>query len=228
MADKPFADIHDEETVRVLTALEGHTFDVVRSGNELFWCREKAWKTYRLSSRDISSGLGLRPSDQIEIFWWAFVNYVYQFEEKAKLYLNTYNKFAPFFDYPPIADAGRMIREVSKRLRKFTAFRHESLHEWHQPSETIGQLPLIELILENRDVFKRLGETRYLELPPKLPFRMTRRGMHSSMTAAMSEMTALTEELTSAHCRSILTACYKVTSYTQWAKAGHARFKFGI
>jgi hypothetical protein len=227
MAEKPFADIDDEETVRALAILEGHTFNVVRAANELFWSREKAWKSYRLSCRDLSRGLKLRPSDQIEIFWWAFVNYVYQFEEKSKLYLNTYNRFAPFFNYLPVTNPGKLINSISAQLKRFTAFRHESLHQWHNPPDAIGQLPLVEFMIENKDSFQRLEDAAYLKLPPKFLFRMTRRGMHSKMSDAMLEMSNLSEELTSNHHRPILLACYKVNSYVQWAKAGHARFKFG-
>jgi hypothetical protein len=227
MAEKPFADIDDEETVKALTILGGHTFNVVRAANELFWSREKAWKSYRLSCRYISHSVKLRPSDQIEILWWSFVNYVYQFEEKSKLYLNTYNRFAPLFGYPSVADPGKLIHSVSSRLKRFTAFRHESLHQWHNPPDAIGQLPLVEFMIENKDFFQRLEDIAYLNPRPKSVFRMTRRGMHSKMSDAMLEMSNLSEELTSNHHHPILLACYKVNSYVQWAKAGHARFKFG-
>ena len=79
----------------------------------------------------------------------------------------------------------------------------------------------------HKSTFEKLPGTDYLNLPNKTLFRITRREMQAEMQEAMVEMAAIFEELVGGHKSNILLACYKVTSYTQWAKAGHVKFKFG-
>lgn len=226
MTENPFDGVADKETVKVLTALEACTWNVVRSIAEIFWCREKAWKTYRLSSQDIAKSARLQPSDMIEIYWWAFVNYVYQFEQKTKLYLNCFNKFAPFYGLEPIESPGKLIKKTSKRLKEFTAYRGDSVHNWHIPPDVVGQLPLVEHMQSQREIYRRFPGTEYLDLPPKHLFRLTRRRMRSKMESAMATMETISTDLTAGHKSEIYSACYKLSSYTQWAKAGHTKLKF--
>jgi hypothetical protein len=227
MVEEPFVGITDPKTLEALKLLEGNTYNVIRAANEMFWCQEKAWKTYRLSSQDMSSRTSLRPSDQLEIFWWAFVNYIYQFEEKSKLFLNCYKAFSPLFDLKAAPCLGGTIKRVSKRLRKYTEFRHVSLHESHYPPAVIGHLPLVECMQENIEFYRRLPDTEYLALPPKYLFRLTRSHVHSEMESGMEEMASIAADILLPHARPILLAAYKVASYTQWAKAGQVTFKFG-
>jgi len=157
----------------------------------------------------------------------AFINYIYQFEQKVKLYLNCHIEFAPFFGLLQISNPGKIISKSSKKLKKYTAFRGQSVHNWHTAPAIIGQLPLVETMQENEDFYRQLPGTGYLDLPPKHLFRLTRRNMRFEMENAMQMMAEISQSITSEHRSSIYTACFKLSSYTQWAKAGQAKFKFG-
>lgn len=139
--------VKDKHKRRVLAAVGAKLFLTIRAAHEMSWVLQKAWIPYRLSEKH-GKEKQIRRSEYLEFLWFGYVNYVYQFQEKHKLFLNSYNVNSNIFQTHPVQDVSIRLKRARKTFADFTAYRGEIVHEWHRPHKVMGVLPLVETSVE--------------------------------------------------------------------------------
>lgn len=84
-------------------------------------------------------------SDHFYFVWFNFTNHCYVFRERAKKFLNQYNKMCQTFaqqktTIPPF------LKKIDSELRSFIKFRGQYVHEWEDHHVSYEHFQLVEML----------------------------------------------------------------------------------
>lgn len=106
--------------------------------DHVFLCRQMA-------NRYPWHGTKISKSDHFYFVWSIFTNHCYIFRERAKKYLNDYNRTCDFFQQKSISVA-KFLKRIDKELSDYIRFRGEYIHENEKDHISYRHLKFVELL----------------------------------------------------------------------------------